>query len=173
MKQTWSLKASFTIPNPRLAGNVPTWNPSFVEEAYPQNYMVSRNITSWTCISRSSPRPLPCQVGGRASKQKCSGSTYYSETMRWIEEVDMATSADDLKTSQSIFGHQFPNFGMFDATIASSLKKIIPNRTSTKRINPEEPKAQLDDRFLRGRQIASMIHEKFQGDRHSGGYDVT
>ena len=47
--------------------------------------------------------------------------------MRWIKEVDMATSADDLKTSQSFFGYQFPNFAMLDATIASNLKKIIQN----------------------------------------------
>ena len=31
--------------------------------------------------------------------------------MCWIEEVEM----DDLKTSRSIFGNQFPNFDMLDA----------------------------------------------------------
>ena len=33
----------FTIPGPRFAGHVPSWNPSsLAEEAYPQNYMVGQ-----------------------------------------------------------------------------------------------------------------------------------
>ena len=37
---------SFTIPNPRFAGNVPTSNPpSFAEEAYPQSYMVGQPMS--------------------------------------------------------------------------------------------------------------------------------
>ena len=66
----------------------------------------------------------------------------------------MYTSAGDLTTSQSIFGDQIPNFEMLDAKIASTLKKIIQNSNFKKRINPEEQKAQLDDRFFQGRQIA-------------------
>ena len=38
---------------------------------------------------------------------------------------------DDLKTSQSIGGHRFPNFEMLDAKIAASLKKTS-NRISRK-----------------------------------------
>ena len=40
------------------------------------------------------------------------------------------------------------------AKIASSLKKVIQNSNFKKRVNLEEQKAQLDDRFLRGRQVA-------------------
>ena len=39
----------------------------------------------------------------------------------------------------------------------SSLKKIIQNSNFKKRVYLEDQKAQLDDRFLRGRQIAFMI----------------
>ena len=30
--------------------------------------------------------------------------------MRWIEEVEVATSEDDPETSQAIQGHRFPKF---------------------------------------------------------------
>ena len=75
--------------------------------------------------------------------------------MRWTEEVEMAASADDLKTLQSIFGQQFPIFEMLDVKIASSVKKIIQHSNFQKRVFVLEPNAQKDDRFLRGRQIAS------------------
>ena len=79
--------------------------------------------------------------------------------MRWVKEVEMATFEDDLKTSHSIFGDQFPNFEIFDAKIASSLKKITPNSNFEKRINLEEQKAQFDDRFFLVKHIAFMIFE--------------
>ena len=74
--------------------------------------------------------------------------------MRWIKQVAMTTSAEDLKTSRSVVGNQFPNFEVLDAKTASSLEKIIKNSTFKKKVNLAEQKAQLDDRFLRGRQIA-------------------
>ena len=55
----------------------------------------------------------------------CSGSDYPTEAMRCMNEVEMATCANDLETSRSIFGNQFPDFEMLDAKVASSLKKII------------------------------------------------
>ena len=82
--------------------------------------------------------------------------------MRWIKEVEMVDSVDDLKTSQSIRGHRFPNFEMPDARIASSQKKIVQNSNFTKRVNVAEQKAQLEDRFLRGGQIACIIYEYFR-----------
>ena len=51
---------------------------------------------------------------------------------------------------------------MLDANIASSLKKIIHNSNFKKRNNLAVQKAQLDDRFLRGKQIAFMIYEFFR-----------
>ena len=74
--------------------------------------------------------------------------------MCWIEDVEVATPADDLRTWRSIFGNQFPNIETLDAKTASSLKKIIQNSNFKKRVYLEDQKAQLDDRFLRGRQIA-------------------
>ena len=55
-----------------------------------------------------------------------------------------------------------PNFEVLDAIIASALNKIINNSHFKRRISLEEQKAQKQDRFLRGRQIASLIHEYFR-----------
>ena len=45
----------------------------------------------------------------------CSCSSFPTDAMLWIKEVEMVESVDDLKTSQSIEGHRFPNFEMLDA----------------------------------------------------------
>ena len=50
---------------------------------------------------------------------------------------------------------------MLDAKIASALKKSIMNPYINKKVSVEERKAQTEDRFLRGRQIALMIQENF------------
>ena len=55
-----------------------------------------------------------------------------------------------------------PNFEVRDARIASALNKIINNSQFKRRISLEEQKAQKEDRFLRGRQIAYLIYEQFR-----------
>ena len=50
---------------------------------------------------------------------------------------------------------------MLDARIVSSLNKIIQN-SYFKKVSLEEQKAQKQDRFLRGRQIAYMIYDYFR-----------
>ena len=55
-----------------------------------------------------------------------------------------------------------PNFEVLDAKIASALNKIIHNSYFKRRISLEEQKAQKQDRFLRGRQIAYLIYEYFR-----------
>ena len=55
-----------------------------------------------------------------------------------------------------------PNFEVLDARIASPLNKIIHNSQFKRRISLEEQKAQKQDRFLRGRQIAYLIYEYFR-----------
>ena len=58
---------------------------------------------------------------------------------------------------------------MLDARIASALNKIIQNSQFKKKVSLEEQKAQKEDWFLRGRQIAFMIHDYF---RVSGAHDT-
>ena len=55
-----------------------------------------------------------------------------------------------------------PNFEVLDARIASALNKIIQNSHFKRKISLEEQKAQKEDRFLRGRQIAYLIYEQFR-----------
>ena len=71
----------------------------------------------------------------------------------------MVGSVDDLRSSSSTRGISMPNFEVLDASIASALNKIIHNSHFKRRISLEEQKAQKQDRFLRGRQIAYLIYE--------------
>ena len=61
-----------------------------------------------------------------------------------------------------------PNVEVLDAKIASALNRIIHNTQFKRRISLEERKAQKQDRFLRGRQIAYLIYDYF---RVSGTHD--
>ena len=78
-----------------------------------------------------------------------------TEAMLWI---DMVESVDDLKFSRSIRGTR----------IASALNGIIQNTRFKKKVSLEEMKAQKQDSFLRGRQIAYLIYEYF---RVTGSHD--
>ena len=87
--------------------------------------------------------------------------------MPWINEIELVKSVKDLKTSQSITGRVYPNFEALDARIATVLRRIANNLNFRKKILIEEQKAQKEDRYLRGRQIAHMFYEYFLIDRHS------
>ena len=50
---------------------------------------------------------------------------------------------------------------MLDARIASALDKIIQSSYFKMKVSLEEQKAQKEDRFLRGKQIAYMIYDYF------------
>ena len=75
--------------------------------------------------------------------------------------MEMVESVDDRKSSRSIKGTSGPDFELLDARIASALIKI-ENTRFKKRVSLEEMKAQKEDRFLRGRQIAYLIYEYFR-----------
>ena len=98
----------------------------------------------------------------RFKTEVCTCSQFLAEAMQWIKEVEMVDSVDDLKSSSSIRGMSMPNFEVLDARIASALNKIIHNSHFKRRISLEEQKAQKQDRFLRGRQIAYLIYDYFR-----------
>ena len=76
--------------------------------------------------------------------------------MRWIEEVKMVDSVDDLKSSSLTRCISMPNFEVLDARIASALYRIKKNQSGgTKSLKKQ-------DRFLRGRQIAYLIYGYFR-----------
>ena len=76
--------------------------------------------------------------------------------------MEMVDSVDELRSSLSICGIPMPNFEVFDARIASALNRIIHNSHFKGKVSLEEMKAQEEDRFLRGRQIAYLICEYFR-----------
>ena len=81
----------------------------------------------------------------------------------------MVDSLDEIKSSRSVCGKDFPNFEMLDAKIASALNKIIQNSQFKKKVSLEEQNAPKEDRFLRRRQIAFMIYDYF---RVTGAHDT-
>ena len=89
-------------------------------------------------------------------------SDFPSDAVLWIKEVEMVDSLDELKSSRSLEGKDFPNFEMLDAKIASALNKIIQNSQFKKKVSLEEQEAQKEDRFLRGRHITFMIYDYFR-----------
>ena len=97
----------------------------------------------------------------RFKTEVCTCSQFPTEAMQWIKEVELVDSVADLMSSSSIREIQMPNFEVLDARIASALNKIIHNSHFKRRISLEEQKAQKQDRFLRGRQIAYLIYEYF------------
>ena len=98
----------------------------------------------------------------RFKNQVTTCSDFPSDALLWIKEVEMVDSLDEMKSSRSVCGKDFPNFEMLHVKIASALNKIIQSSQFKKKVSPEEQKAQKEDRFLRGRQIAFMIYDYFR-----------
>ena len=106
----------------------------------------------------------------RFKTQVTTVSHFPSDDLLWIKEVEMVDSLEELKSSRSsVYGKDCPNFEMLDAKIASALNKIIQNFQFKRKVSLEEQKAQKEDRFLRGRQIAFMIYDYF---RVTGAHDT-
>ena len=82
--------------------------------------------------------------------------------LRYEMGVEMVEPVDDLKSSRSVRGTHGPDFEVFDARIASAQNRIIHNTRFKKKVSLEEQKAQKEDRFLRGRQIAYPIYGYFR-----------
>ena len=55
----------------------------------------------------------------RFKNQATTCSDFPSDTMLWINDVEMVDSLDQLKSSRSVAGKKFPNFEILDAKIAS------------------------------------------------------
>ena len=98
----------------------------------------------------------------RFKTEVCTCSQFPTEAMQWIKEVELVDSVDDLRSSSSIRSIPMPDFEVLDERIASALNKIIHNSHFKRKISLEEQKAQKEDRFLRGRQIAYLIYEQFR-----------
>ena len=64
-----------------------------------------------------------------------------------------------------------PDFEVVDARFASALFRIIHNSHFKRRVSLEEQKAQKEDSFFRGRQIAFLIYEYWRVTGANGSVD--
>ena len=101
----------------------------------------------------------------RFKTEVCTCSQFPTEVMLSIKGVELVDSVDEFISSSSTRGIAMPNLEELDARIASALNRITQNTRFKRRINLEEQKAQKQDRFLRGRQIAYLIYEYFRVTR--------
>ena len=69
--------------------------------------------------------------------------------MRWIKEIEIAKSIDDLITPRSILGKtDFPDCDELDAMMASALRKLYDRHTHfRKKVSVEEHRAQKTTDF--------------------------
>ena len=98
----------------------------------------------------------------RFKTEVCTCSQFLTEAMLKIKEVELVDSVDDLKSWCSVRGIRMPDFEVLHAKIASALNRIIHNTQFKRKVSLEEQKAQKEDSFLRGRQIAFLIYEYFR-----------
>ena len=95
----------------------------------PQNYVADSKDSkyrNYNSINSLIPHHSRCRKT-RFNTLVSNGSDFPLEVMLWIKEVDMVDSLDELKSSRSVIGKDFPNFEMLDAKIAWVLNKIIQN----------------------------------------------
>ena len=93
----------------------------------PENYMVGQQRQQISELHFDKfPNPQSSLVWKIPFKtQVTTRSDFPSDAMLWIKEVEMVDSVDELKSSRSAIGKDFPNFEILDAKIASALNKII------------------------------------------------
>ena len=77
-------------------------------------------------------------------------SDFPSDAMLWTKEVEIVDSLDELKSSRSACGKNFPNFGMLDSKISSALNKIIQNSQFKKKVSLEDRKPKKRTGFYEG-----------------------
>ena len=150
-----------TIPMPTFATK-PLTTSSTMPVELPQNYMVGQHRQQISELQFDKfPDPQSFLVWkNRFKNQVTTCSDFPSDAVLWIKEMEMPL--DELKSSRSVCGKNFPNFEMLDAKIASALNKIIQNSHFKKKFSLEEQKAQKEDRVFRGRQMAFMVYDNFR-----------
>ena len=141
----------------------PSTMKSFLPVEIPQNSMVGQQrlqISELQIDKFTTPFTFSCWKRFKTEVSSCSDFRW--EAMLWIKEVEMVVSLEELKSSRSVSGNNFPNFELLDVRIASALNKIIQKSQFKKKVSFEEQKAHKEDWFLRGRQIAFMIDDYFR-----------
>ena len=153
-----------TIPTPRFARKSSAWNPPQIEEACPQNYMVDQERLQ---ISGLHFDKFPALATFSCWKIRCN-----NRSMRLFQFTHGSNVMDQRSRNGRFSGQSwvialnsrisFPEFwgaGCEDCVISA---RDHPELQLQEKVSLEEQKAHLQDRVLRGRQIAFMIHECFR-----------
>ena len=123
---------------------------------------IQQRLQIWDLHFDKFPTPATCACWKiRFKIEVCTCLQFPTEAMLWIREVELVDSVDELKSSSSVRGIAMPVFEVLDARIASALNRIIHNSHFKRRVSLEERKAQKEDRFFRGRQIAYLVYDHF------------
>ena len=120
-----------TNPMPTFAGRPSTMS-SAIPVDFPKNSVVGQQRQQMSQLQFDkflNPRSFLVWMI-RFKNQVTTCSDFPSDAMLWIKEVEMVDSLEELKSSRSASGKNFPNFEMLDAKIASALNKIIQNVSS-------------------------------------------
>ena len=156
--------------------------PTFCKKAVDHEFIISGGYSAefygWTTKTANigtAIRQVPytfliLMLEDKIQNQVTTCSDFPSEAMLWIKEVEMVDSLDELKSSRSVYGKDFPNFEMLDAKIASPLNTIIqkfPVQEEGQPRGAESPKG--GSVLLRGRKTAFMIYDYF---RVTGAHDT-
>ena len=150
---------------------VRTVSQKFIRPQWGRNFKELWSRPTTTAYLRSSFRQIPHASNVRLLEDKIQDWGMYfftTEAMQWIKEVELVDSVDELRSSSSIRSISMPDFEVIDAKIASALNRIIQNTQFKRKVSLEEQKAQKQDSFLRGRQIAYLIYDHF---RVTGSHD--
>ena len=110
----------------------------------PQNYVVGQQRQQISELQFDKfPNPQSFLIWKhRFNTQVTTCSDFPSDAVLWIQEVEMVGSLDELTSSRSVCGEDFPNFEMLDAKIASALNKItrFPSSRSRSASRSRKPK---------------------------------
>ena len=130
-----------TIPMPTFATR-PLTTSSSIPVEFRQNSMVGQQRQQISELQFGKfPNPQSFLVWkSRFKTQVTTCSDFPSDAVLWIKEVEMVDFLEELKSSRSVCGNDFPNFEMLDAKIASALNKIIQNSQFKKKVRIETRK---------------------------------
>ena len=95
----------------------------------------------------------------------CAKAKNLALALKWIKEIEAASSLKDLINPKSITGKDFSDYEELDLMMAAELKPRYDKYPHfQKRIRVEGQRAQKDNQFLRGSQISYLIYEYFRSN---------
>ena len=134
----------------------------------PQNYIVGQQRQQISDLQFDKlPNLQSFWCGKYAQVTTC--FDFPSDATLWIKEVEMVVSLDDLEILAISLWKGFSKLRDAGRDDCLCSEQDHQNSQFKKQVSLEEQKAQTDDRFLRGRQIAFMIYDHF---RVTGAHDT-